>query len=48
MSPVSEPWRMRCPNGHSSWTSEGTNYWCEVCGDTFDQLHDWKEEGHDE
>ena len=40
---MSDPWRKRCPNGHTSW-----NYWptedryhCHYCGD-FEKPIDWK------
>lgn len=50
-----EPWRWRCPNGHTSWTSRDvhdgmhnheaarTPYRCRRCGVEFDELRDAKE-----
>ena len=51
---MSDPWRYRCPNGHTSWTIRSTDrgfhngepaetrYRCETCGAEFNQLFDVK------
>ena len=38
-----DPWRLRCPNGHTSWTPKGDHYWCEGCGQLVDDLIDTKQ-----
>ena len=38
----SDPWRLRCPNGHCAWRHRGDDYECEVCDERFDELTDWK------
>jgi DNA-directed RNA polymerase subunit RPC12/RpoP len=47
-SPDADPWRYRCPHGHSSWVSLATSdeYKCKSCGSRFrgDELLDLKEE----
>ena len=47
--PDADPWRYRCPNGHSSWVSLATSdeYKCKFCGIRFpaDELLDLKAEG---
>lgn len=37
MSPDADPWRYRCPKGHSSWMSlaESDEYKCKLCGVRF-------------
>jgi tRNA(Ile2) C34 agmatinyltransferase TiaS len=43
---MSEPWRWRCPVGHTSWESAaGEGYRCRSCRETFDELHDAREVG---
>lgn len=37
-----DPWRLRCPDGHCSWTSRGAEYYCEVCDQYFARLVDAK------
>ena len=38
-SPDADPWRYRCPNGHSSWVSLATSdeYRCKSCGVRFQE-----------
>lgn len=43
-----DPWRLRCPNGHTSWQRAADGYICETgrqiddsCS-RFDALVDWK------
>lgn len=50
-----DPWRWRCPNGHTGWTSRSTGdcvnnnypadtrYRCRTCDVEFDELRDAKE-----
>lgn len=43
-----DPWRRRCPNGHTSWAlfkSGEYRYTCRTCGWGGDTLVDWKEDG---
>ena len=43
MSADPEPWRYRCPRGHTSWSGpEGGRYYCRSCGEGFDELVDAK------
>jgi len=38
-----DPWRYRCPRGHTSWDGpEGGRYYCRSCGEGFDELVDAK------
>jgi hypothetical protein len=47
-----EPWRLRCPRGHTDWDRTNAHAWCRACrraheaGDDVDpewyQLHDAK------
>lgn len=45
-----QPWRYRCPEGHSNWQPTQDGYYCESCdeygGDSvlFDELVDMKRE----
>lgn len=46
MSPIpSEPWRRVCPDGHRSWASRSDGYYCQLCKERFDTLHDAAETG---
>jgi len=40
---MNDPWRRRCPNGHTSWAYRATigQYVCDYCGE-FDAPIDWK------
>ena len=49
---MSDPWRYRCPEGHTSWTpvssDRGRNgphvkYYCRTCKDHYVELIDAKE-----
>ena len=49
---MTDPWRYRCPEGHTSWTpvssDRGRNgphvkYYCRTCKDHYDELIDAKE-----
>ena len=46
--PDADPWRYRCPNGHSSWVSLATSdkYKCKFCGIRFppEELRDLRDE----
>jgi len=43
MSADPEPWRYRCPRGHTSWAGpEGGRYYCQSCEAGFDELVDAK------
>jgi tRNA(Ile2) C34 agmatinyltransferase TiaS len=35
-----EPWRWRCPEGHTSWEVSGEGYRCRRCRERFPQLVD--------
>lgn len=39
---MSDPWRRRCPEGHTSWRTRGDRYYCYSCEAHFDQLVDAK------
>jgi len=41
---MSDPWRYRCPNGHTNWTSRNDQYRCKTCKIDFDELVDMKRE----
>jgi hypothetical protein len=41
---MSEPWRLRCPRGHCTWTRRGDRYYCERCDRKYDNLIDVKED----
>ena len=43
-----DPWRLRCPNGHASWNPVGEGYSCDTCGVEFDELVDAKRRGADD
>jgi len=34
---MEQPWRYRCPNGHSSWRHRGGRLHCKMCNERFDQ-----------
>lgn len=40
MSP--DPWRLRCPEGHCSWSVRAHGYYCECCDRQFEYLVDAK------
>lgn len=37
-----EPWRRRCPEGHTSWRCHGPDYYCTQCERYFETLVDAK------
>lgn len=37
---MTEPWRWRCPNGHTRWRPRGDGYRCKSCGEVFTELVD--------
>lgn len=37
-----DPWRYRCPEGHTTWARFETHYYCQHCEERFDRLTDWK------
>jgi hypothetical protein len=39
---MSEPWRLRCPDGHAAWRTYGDQYYCTACESKFGQLTDAK------
>ena len=44
MSADTEPWRYRCPRGHSNWRGgTGDRYYCQSCGEAFGELVDAKD-----
>lgn len=46
---TNDPWRYRCPEGHSSWEQRANGkYYCPWCDDVFDELVDWKMRESDE
>jgi hypothetical protein len=30
-------WRFRCPNGHTSWETTNSHFWCASCASMLDQ-----------
>jgi len=42
---MKDPWRYRCPEGHSNWNYDGAggrSHFCQTCGEAFDRLLDMK------
>jgi hypothetical protein len=37
---TAEPWRWRCPNGHTSWETAAGGYRCRMCEEAFVELVD--------
>jgi len=38
---MSDPWRWRCPNGHTAWeNTAAVGYRCTTCGESFSELED--------
>jgi tRNA(Ile2) C34 agmatinyltransferase TiaS len=40
---TAEPWRWRCPAGHTSWESARDGYRCRMCEERFSELVDARE-----
>lgn len=39
---MSDPWRHRCPEGHTALKRYGEDYYCQSCDQVYDHLVDAK------